>query len=155
PVYSRAALGTLAGASVQSLALADSLRDVALGIAPQAASNVGRLDRGWVGVVFAPGGPVLARFVVVGAAHAGLLAAGMLVVRAGLLRRQPTLRWAGLAVQAQAVLSAIAAPPTLEDLESTGLSFAINVVAPSLTDRSIALSDLAAGVPEVVVRLAL
>src|SRR5918911_580561 len=114
PVYTRAALWSLSELRLQGLALG---------------------GLGLVRLQVEPGTPVLARLLAAGFAHAGVLGLGLLLVRAGWLRRRPLFLVAGLAVQVQVALGVIGEQPSLRELEATGLAFAANALVPWLSPR--------------------
>jgi hypothetical protein len=99
-----------------------------------------------------PGSPVLARLLAAAFAHAGVLTIGLLLVRAGWLRRHPWLIAAGLGMQVQVALGIVAEHPSLGELEATGLAFAANALVPWLSPRDATFSDAVAGAsPPLVV----
>lgn len=149
PVYTRAALRTLADLRIEGLAVGGLPGAALAALAPGVFAAPERAEGAIARLVVAPGGAVLARLVAAGVAHVGVLCVGVTLLAVGLARRQRALVLAALAVQAQAALSILAARPSLDELEATGLSFAINAVLPGLSGRRVALSDLIVGVPDV------
>src|SRR5918911_1577266 len=75
----------------------------------------------------------------------GLAAAGPLVLRAGWRHHRKAFIAAGLAVQLQVALGILGAPPSLRELEATGVSFAANALLPWLIERGGALSNAFVG----------
>lgn len=124
PVYTRAAVWSLSELRLQGLALGGP---------------------GLARLTIEPGSPVLARLLAAGFAHAGVLGVGLLLVRAGWLRRQPVLVLAGVAAQVQVALGIIGEHPSLDELESTGFAFAANALVPWLSPRGSTLSDALTG----------
>jgi hypothetical protein len=155
PVYTGAALGMLADVRVSGLAVAGApgeiLHQLAPGLLAPSAHAQGALAR----LVVEPGSPLLGRLVAAYMAHVGVLALGLVLARVGRRRGRLSLVLAGIAVQAQAVVSILSAPPSVVELEATGLSFGVNALAPWLGGRRLALSDAAAAVPAPVVYFAL
>jgi hypothetical protein len=152
PVYTRAALWSLSDLRIQGLAISGPmgarLHQFLPGLVVEPALARDALAR----VAVEPGSPVLARLVAAGLAHAGVLAVGLLLVRAGSLRHRPAVVIAGVAVQAQVALGILGARPSLGDLEATGLAFGANALLPWLWLRGLAVGDLLAGVaPPVLV----
>jgi hypothetical protein len=133
PVYTRAALHSLA--------------DIRVGGIDAAGASVGCLVR----ILLAPGSSVLGRLVAAGVANSGVLAAAFLLVRAGLQRHRPVLIAQGVAMHLQVALGLLGSPPSLADLETIGLSFAINATAPWIAGRRLVVSELVGDVPAPIV----
>src|SRR5919198_530923 len=125
PVYTRAAVWSLSELRFQGLAIGGL--------------SLARL-------VIEPGSPVLARLLAAAFADACVLTVGLLLVRAGWLRRKPLLVCAGLATQVQVALAVVDQHPSLGELESTGLAFAANALLPWLSPRDATISDAVGGV---------
>ncbi|HLZ21231.1 MAG TPA: hypothetical protein VKQ30_03820 [Ktedonobacterales bacterium] len=137
PVYTRAALHSLADVQLAGMSFG------------------GPGPGGPVTISLEPGGSVLGRLVSAGLAASGVLCVGLLLLRIGVLRRSATLIGASVAVQFQVVLGLLASPPRMEDLETVGVSFAVNAVVPWLGGRRLVLSDVVAGLPPSVLTAAL
>ncbi|MBI4491591.1 MAG: hypothetical protein HY690_02225 [Chloroflexi bacterium] len=146
PVYTRAALHSLAEVDVQGVAIAGPVGDALHALAPRVVLEPAWSAGSLVRLVVEPDSAVLGRLVAAGFAHAGVLAVGLWLVGAGLAQRRPRLTLAGLAAQVQVALSVLGAPPSLDDLEAAGMSFALNALLPGLVGRRVALSDLVADV---------
>ena len=145
PVYTRAALRSVGDLRIQGLAVAGPLGSALHDLAPGLVLESSRAYGGLVRLCLEPGQAVLGRLVAADLAHAGVLAAGLLVVRTGWQRRRLGLTLAGLALQAQVAVGILAAPPSLREVEATGVSFAANALLPWLAPRSAAVSDASAG----------
>jgi hypothetical protein len=141
PVYTHAALRSLTDLHLQGVAVAGSAGDWLHGVLPQLFVDPARARWGLARVVVEPGSPVLARLVAAGLAHAGVLAAGLLVVRRGWRRHQPLVMTAGFAMQLPVAIGILGAQPSVRELEATGVSFAVNALAPWLGLRGTALTD--------------
>jgi hypothetical protein len=143
PVYTRAALRSLADVHLQGMAVAGPPGAWLHSQLPALFAAPERVHWSPVRFVVAPGSPVLARLVAAGFAHAGVVGCGLLVMRRGWRNRSWPL-WAGLAMQVQVALGILGAQPTTRELEATGLSFAVDAFVPRLALRGQALSDGAA-----------
>jgi hypothetical protein len=129
PVYTRAALHSLADVDIAGVRIG------------------GPRMSGPVTISLETGSSVLGRLVSGSLADCGVLCVGLLLLRNGVLRRRATLVAASVAVQLQVALALLASPPRMEDLETIGLSFAVDATVPWLAGRRFVLSDLVAGVP--------
>lgn len=72
--------------------------------------------------------------------------ANVLVLALGFGRGGP----AGLGLQGVVAVHLALVPPTRAGIEASGLSFALGVLAPELTGRSLVVTDLLAGLPPLV-----
>ena len=144
PVYTRAAVRGLAELHLQALAVAGLPGEWLHRAWPGLFADPARAHWSLVRILVEPGSPVLGRLMAATLAHAGVLGAGLLMVRRG-LRGAAWLIWVGLAVQAQVALGVLGAPPSVRDLEATGVSFAANALLPWLALRGQALSDVLNG----------
>ena len=151
PVYTRAAQDSLGNLQIQALALAGPPGDWLHDRAPDIFAPAARAHWALARIVLASGSAVLGRLLAAGLTHAVVLAIGLLVVRRGWLARSRSLIAFGCAVQIQVALSILDAHPTMRDLESTGVSFAINAFAPWLQMRGAALTDVGAGAAPALV----
>lgn len=151
PIYTRAALGTLADFRIEGIAVAGVAGDTLHALAPDLFVASGRASGRLVRLATEPGSAVLGRLVAYFLAHAGVLTAGLLLLRAGIVRQRATLAIMGVAAQLEVVASLLRRQPTIDELESTGLSFAVNVLLPWLSGRRVALSDLVVHLPGAVV----
>ncbi|HEX8968442.1 MAG TPA: hypothetical protein VF937_11200, partial [Chloroflexota bacterium] len=141
PVYTHAAGRSLADLHLQGVAVASPLGDWLHTVFPSLFVPAARSHWAYVRIAVEPGSPVLARLLASGLAHAAVLSAGLLIVRYGWRRRHIVLVLAGLAVQVQVAIGILGAPPSIRELEATGLSFAANALVPWLAPRGAALSD--------------
>ncbi|MBI4493801.1 MAG: hypothetical protein HY690_13500 [Chloroflexi bacterium] len=107
-------------------------------------------DAALVAAAFGGGNPVLALGLSRFAADLVLLACGLVLVH-----RAPTLRAFGWLVFVDVSLRLVRFPPPIEELEAAGLSFLVFALAPGLTRRDLALSDLAAQYSEPLLALGL
>lgn len=151
PIYTRAALGTLADVQVEGIAVAGPPGDALHALAPDVFVTSTRANGVLARMAIEPGSAVLGRMVAHFLAHAGVLAIGLLLLRAGIARRRATFVIAAVAAQFQVALSVLRRKPTIDELESTGLSFAVNVLLPWLSGRRVALSDLVIDLPGTAV----
>src|SRR5579862_9206589 len=133
PVYTRAALHSLADVHISDVSL------------------VGPPHVGLVKVSLAPGSSVLGRLLAAGFAQAGVLSAGLLLLGRGIHGRSWMLISMGVATQLQVALRLVRSPPALADLETVGLSFALNMSLPWLSDRHLVVTDLLASLPRPVI----
>jgi hypothetical protein len=146
PVYTHAALRSLADLQLQGLAVGGPPGAWLHAAWPDLFAEPDRAHWSLVRIVVERGSPVLARLLAAAVAHAGVLGLGLLIVRRGLRERhRPWLVWVGLAVQVQVALGILGAPPSMRDLEATGISFAANALLPWLALRGQALSDVLVG----------
>jgi hypothetical protein len=145
PVYTHAAVRSLADLHLEGLAIAGPLGDWLHAVLPSVFADSSRACWSPARWAVEHGSPVVARLMASGFAHAGVLGAGLLMVGRGLQRRR-WLMWAGIAMQAQVALGILGAQPSVRELEATGVSFAANAMLPWLAPRSQALSDLPAQV---------
>src|SRR5919202_5540645 len=141
PVYTHAALRSLADLHLQGLAVGGPPGEWLHSAWPAVFADPARAHLSPVRIVVERGSPVLARLVAAALAHAGVLGAGLLLVRRG-LRRRRWLIWVGVAMQVQVALGVVGAPPSVRDLEATGVSFAANAMLPWLAPRSQAATDV-------------
>lgn len=133
PVYTRAALHSLADIHISEVSI------------------VGPPHVGLVKVSLEPGSSVLGRLLAAGFAHAGVLAAGLLLLRRGIHGRRWMLISMSVATQLQVALRLVRSPPALGDLETIGLSFALIMSLPWLSDRRLVVTDLLTSLPTPVV----
>jgi hypothetical protein len=145
PVYTHAALRSLADLHLQALAVAGPPGEWLHADWPGLFADPARAHWSPVRIVVERGSPVLGRLIAATFAHAGVLGAGLLMVRRG-LRRAAWLIWVGVAVQLQVALGVLGAPPSVHDLEATGVSFAASALLPWLALRGQALSDVFNGI---------
>jgi hypothetical protein len=145
PIYTRAALHTIADVRLLGLAIGGPLGASLHQLAPTLFVDPIAARGGIARLVVAPGGAVLGRLLAAGVAHAVVLAFGLLLVRAGWQRRRAEWVVLGVATQGQVALGVLGAPPSLRELEATGLSFAANALLPWLAPRSVAVSDAVTG----------
>ena len=129
PVYTRAAFHSLADITVAGLALGRA--------------NAWRL----AGTVLTPGGSVLGRIVANSLAQTLVLVAALVVFRRGMSTLRDGMIAVSVGLQLEVAVGFVLAPITLEDLETIGLSFAINASIPSIAGRRLVVSDLVAAVP--------
>jgi hypothetical protein len=141
PVYTHAALNSLADLHLQGLAVAAPVGDWLHATLPGVFVDPQRAHWAPIRLVVQPGSPVLARLVAAALAHASVLGAGMLVARAAWRRRNAGWLLAGIAVQVQVALGILGSRPSTTELESTGVSFAANALLPFVVQRSGSLSD--------------
>ena len=146
PVYTRAAMDSLADLRVQGLAVAAPLGDWLHSVQPSLFADPSRVHWAVARIVIQPGSPVLGRLLAAGIAHAGVLGAGLLAVRSGYRHRHAGLLIAGVAMQVQVALSILGAQPSVRELEATGVSFALNAMLPWLEPRSAAVTNSVEGV---------
>ena len=137
PVYTRAALYSLADIHISEVSIV----------------GVPHVDLFKVGLE--PGSSVLGRLLAAGFAHAGVLAAGLLLLRKGIHRRRWMLISMSVATQLQVALRLVRSPPSLGDLETIGLSFALNMSLPWLSDRHLVVTDLVGRLPPPIVEAGL
>src|SRR5579859_1902883 len=137
PVYTHAALHSLGDIQVSGLAL---LHEVDLAV---------------LRTTLEPGSSVLGRLAAAGLAHGAVLSIGLLLLRAGVHRRSIAAIVASAACQLQVAAGIVTAPPSLSDLETIGLSFAVNATLPSLGGRRLVVSDLVSTVPPEFLQAAL
>lgn len=145
PVYTRAALHTLTDVRLRGVAIGGPLGEALHQRGPSVLLDPAAAHGGLARLVVAPGRAVLGRLLAAGLAHAAVLAVGLLVVRVGWRQRRTDWLLLGIATQAQVAVGILTAPPSLSDLEATGISFAANALLPWLAPRSAALSDPLAG----------
>lgn len=129
PVYTHTALASLGAVHLHGLALG---------------------QHGLIRWSVEPGSPVIGRLVAAGVAHAAVLTLGVLLVRAGHLRRSWSIVSSGLACQVVVALGIVTSPPSVKELESTGLAFAVNALAPGLRLGGVGVSDVLGATPLVV-----
>jgi hypothetical protein len=139
PVYTQAALSSLTDLQLQGLAIAGAPGAWLHTQLPLLVVEPSSAHFAIARVVVQAGSPVLARLVAAGMTHAGVLAAGLMLVRAGYRKRHAPLVLAGVAVQVQVAVSVLAALPSVRELDATGMSFAANALLPSLVQRSTVL----------------
>jgi hypothetical protein len=141
PVYTHAALNSLADLHLQGLAVAGPAGDWLHASLPGVFVDPQRAHWAPIRLVVQPGSPVLARLVAAALAHATVLGSGLLVARAAWRRRNTGWLLAGIAVQIQVALGILGSRPSTVELESTGVSFAASALLPWLVQRSGTLSD--------------
>ncbi len=129
PVYTRAALHSLAGMHVNQLSLGTAA------------------DAGLVRFTLTPGSSVLGRLVSSALADSAVLAVAVLLLGSGIHRNRLLLICASVAAQVQTALALIGRPPSMADLETVGLSFAVNATMPWLSGRRLVVSDLVSSLP--------
>src|SRR5579859_802773 len=140
PVYTHALLRSLADIRLQGLAIAGPPGDWLHATWPNLFTESALAHWAPARLVIQPGSPVLARWSAAAIAHAGVLGAGLMLVRAG-WRRRSSVMLAGLAMQSQVALGILGAQPSVRELEATGVSFAASAILPWLALRGHALSD--------------
>jgi hypothetical protein len=155
PVYTHAALNSLGNVHPARLALAAPL-DAVLHTSlepPVQSSNPapGRL----IHVVLEPGSSVSGRLAASELANVSVLCLGLLAVRSGLGWRRWGLVVFGMALQGQVAASILGAPPSPVDLETIGVSFALDMAVPSLFGRGLVVSRVLESWPEPVLAAAL
>ncbi len=155
PVYTRAAVHSLVDAHLGGVAIVGPLGDALHAADPSVFASPLRARWLLVRVVLAPGSSVLSRLAVAAFAHAGVLAAGLLLLREGLQARRPVLVGMGLAAQTQVALGLLATPPALTDLDTIGLPFALNALLPWFGGRRLVVTDVAAAAPPAAVAAAI
>lgn len=160
PVYTRAAADSLTNLRIEAIALAGPPGDWLHDRMPGAFAPSARTHWALARVVLASGSPILGRLLAAGLTHAGVLAVGLIVVRHGWLHRRWTWIALGCAIQSQVALAILGSQPSVRDLEATGISFAVNALAPWLRMRGTAITDGLTGttpalVAAVLVSLAL
>ena len=133
PVYTRAAL--------------HSMSDMDIG----GVTAVGVDDLGMFRVNLSEGSALLGRLMASAIADSGVLAIAILVLRKGIHHRRRLVVCASMAAQLQIALGLVSRPPSMLDLETVGLSFAVNAILPSLAGRRLVISDLMDGVPAALI----
>lgn len=147
PVYSYAAVRSLGDLQVQGVAIGGPLGRELHALVPALVVDPARAHYALLRVAVQPGSALIARLAAAGLAHAALLGIGLGFVHVAWLRRSVSQGLVGLAVQAQVAVGILDAPPSLRELEATGLSFAANAFAPYLWQRGQALTDALSSVP--------
>lgn len=145
PVYTRAAVRSISDAHLQGLAVAGAIGSWLHQVLPAIFADPSRAHWLPVRMVLAHGSPLLARMIAAGLAHALVVGLGLVLMRRGVRRRRPELQLAGLAAQLTVAVSIIGYPPTLRELDSTGLAFAANALLPWLIMRDQSVTDVVAG----------
>ncbi|HEX8969654.1 MAG TPA: hypothetical protein VF937_17355, partial [Chloroflexota bacterium] len=135
PIYTRAALHSVADIHIGGLALAGG--------------------GGLIGLVLEPGSSVLGRLFAAGVANCGVLVVALLLIRRGVFRRSPGWIAASVGAQLHVALNVLGSPPSMNDLETIGLSFAVNACLPWLAGRRLVVSDLVSSVPSSILVAAL
>jgi len=147
PVYSHAAVRSLADVQLAGLAVGGPLGRELHALWPGLIVDPTRAHVALLRLAVKPGSALMARLVAAGLAHAALLGIGLAIVRRAWLTRSMSLILVGMAVQAQVAVGILDAPPSLRELEATGMSFAANALAPWLWQRGQALTDTLTAVP--------
>ncbi|GAC1321850.1 MAG: hypothetical protein NVSMB2_18890 [Chloroflexota bacterium] len=155
PVYTRAAQDSLGNLHLQALAIAGPPGHWLHERAPDMFASPARAHWVVARLILASGSAVLGRLVAAGLTHALVLAIGLLVVRHGWRTRSRPVIAFGCAIQLQVAASILDAQLSVRDLESTGVSFAINALAPWLQMRGVAVTDAVAGAAPSLVAAAL
>lgn len=147
PVYTRAALGTLTEIRLHQFAVVGPLGDLLHQDAPMLFGPSTRAGVAVVRWIPEAGSAVLARLVVSFLTQGVILSIGTHVVLRGMRRSRPRLVVVGTGVQIAVALSVLSRPPNVEELETTGLSFAFNAILVRPDGRSASLTDLTQGMP--------
>src|SRR5262249_15116923 len=142
PVYTQAAIGSLANVHLQGLAVAGQPGDALHARWPDVFVDSGRAHWALVRMAVQPGSAVLARMLASGTAHAAVLGCGLLLLWAGIARKRTGLRLAGLTMQVQVAIVTLGAQPSVRDLQATGASFAATALLPWFLSRGTELTDV-------------
>jgi hypothetical protein len=126
PVYTHAALHSLAGMHIGGLH-----------------AEIPALLR----VTLEPGSSVLGRMMSSAVGDSGVLALAVLMLRHGVHRGRLVVLAGSLAAQLQIALGVLSRPPSMADLETIGLSFAVNASVPWWAGRRLVVSDPVSTVP--------
>ncbi len=141
PVYTHAALRSLADLHLQGLAVAGPVGGWLHATWPSMFVDSSRAHWAPLRLAVEPGSSVLGRLVAATIAHATVLGNGLWIVRASWRRRAHGWLRAGVGMQIQVALGILGAPPSPRELETTGVSFAANALLPSAVQRGNALTD--------------
>jgi hypothetical protein len=147
PVYSHAALNSLGDIQIQGLAIGGPPGRELHTLFPALILDPARAHFAAVRFAVQPGSALIGRLAAAGLAHAALLGIGLWTVRSARLVRSTSRLLVGLAVQAQVAIGILGAPPSVRELESTGVSFAANALCPWLWQRGQAFTDAVSSVP--------
>ena len=121
PVYSHAAVRSLGDIQVQGLAIGGPLGRELHALMPALVVDPVRAHFALVRLAVQPGSALIARLVAAGLTHATLLGIGMWIVKAGWSRRSIPRVFVGVALQAQVAVGILGAPPSVRELEATGV----------------------------------
>jgi hypothetical protein len=151
PVYTRALFGSLGGVRPRGVEVWGPVGQALQAVLPQVFVGSGHVGFSLARIALQPGSPILGQMLAVWIAESGVLALGIALIRWGLMHRRPWLTTLAVMAQVQVAVSILTVPPRIDQIDSTGASFAFNAILPHVEGRSGSLTDLAAHLPATLV----